>query len=316
MGNSGIGQTFLPPENVDLCTVKKYSKIIADNSEAICIMNQKSEILDCNLSFANYLGFNDLDTFKIAVFNFINICSDEQENTQKSIEDEVRRKIGECIGGGGCDFRWKLRNFDNVIIKSHVWFKPVRLKSGLMIQGLVRNIDISNTKVKSINKSLTTDTSLTSREIADWCIEEGVRITHSTIGYLAFVSKDQSKINLYGWSNSAMQNCSMINRPIIYDTVKTGLWGEALRQRKAVVTNDYVNATKYKKGHPKGHVKIIRHMNIPVFYNPDKGNVKKNRVVLIAGVGNKPKPYTKKDIVALEKLMNRMWKIFKQKFKI
>ncbi|KAJ6242360.1 hypothetical protein M0813_22498 [Anaeramoeba flamelloides] len=314
MGNSGIGQTFLPPENVDLCTLKKYSKIIRDNSEIICLINQQGDLIDCNESFAKYLKFEDVDTVKIAVYHFANICCEAQENTEKPLMNQIREKIGSAISGGGCDFDWKIKNFQNNTLPCHIWFKPVRLKGGVMIQVVIRNKVTNKEKIKSINTSLTTDESLTSREIADWCIEEGVRITNSTIGYLAFVSKDQSYIHLYGWSNSAMNECAMINRPVKYETAKTGLWGEAVRQRKAVITNDYKKKNKMKKGTPKGHVALSRHMNVPVFYDPKKGNVKKNYVVLIAGVANKSTNYTSGDIKNLTNLMNKMWVIFKKKY--
>jgi GAF domain-containing protein len=62
-----------------------------------------------------------------------------------------------------------------------------------------------------------------------------------------------------------------------------GLWGEAMRQRKPIITNDYTAPDPLKKGQPEGHVKILRHMNVPVL---DQG-----KIVVIAGVGNKDAPY-------------------------
>jgi len=44
------------------------------------------------------------------------------------------------------------------------------------------------------------------------------------------------------------------------------------------VTNDYSAASPWKKGYPKGHVVIKRHMNAPII---DDG-----KIVLVAGVAN------------------------------
>jgi GAF domain-containing protein/anti-anti-sigma regulatory factor len=141
----------------------------------------------------------------------------------------------------------------------------------------------------------------TMQELTDFALEEAVRLTRSTIGYLAFMSEDEKVLTMHSWSKSAMNECSMIDKPIVYPIEKTGLWGEAVRQRKPVTTNDYPAPNPLKKGHPEGHVKVTRHMNIPVFDG--------DRIVAVAGVGNKATDYTESDIRQLTLLMDGMWKI-------
>ena len=114
-----------------------------------------------------------------------------------------------------------------------------------------------------------TDASL--KEITDFCLEEVVRLTESKIGYLAFVNDDESVLTMYSWSKSAMQQCAIIDKPIVYPVVNTGLWGEAVRQRKPVITNDYAAANPWKKGFPAGHVSLTRHMNAPGVRRPSHG---------------------------------------------
>ena len=98
---------------------------------------------------------------------------------------------------------------------------------------------------------------------------------------------------MYAWSQAAMAECSMQEKPIIYKTEKTGLWGEAVRQRRPVITNDYAAPGPAKKGYPEGHPHIIRHMNVPVL---DEG-----RIVLVAGVANKQSDYTEDDVSELRR---------------
>ena len=124
---------------------------------------------------------------------------------------------------------------------------------------------------------LSTDSSL--KTITDFALEEAIRLTHSKIGYLAFTNKDESIISMYSWSRQAMKECGLADKPIDYVTADTGLWGEVVRQRKAIITNDYQAPNPLKKGYPEGHLKIIRNMNIPVF--------EKDHIVAVAGVGNK-----------------------------
>jgi PAS domain S-box-containing protein len=141
-------------------------------------------------------------------------------------------------------------------------------------------------------------------EITLFALEAGVEITDSKIGYLAFMNADESVLTMYAWSKSAMAECAVIDKPIEYPIEKTGLWGEAVRQRKPVITNDYAAPNPLKKGHPTGHVQVDRHMNIPVFDG--------EHIVAVAGVGNKIGEYDENDVRQLTLLMNSMWQLIKR----
>ncbi|MFA6331653.1 MAG: PAS domain S-box protein [Methanoregula sp.] len=143
------------------------------------------------------------------------------------------------------------------------------------------------------------------KDLLNYAVEGAGVVTSSPLGYLAFLSDDESELAMYAWSKSAMAECSMRQKPIVYKTEKTGLWGEAVRQRRPVITNDYEAPLPAKKGYPEGHPRIVRHMNVPVF---DEGHI-----VLVAGVANKPTGYTDQDIHELLLLMQGLWTIIKQK---
>jgi PAS domain S-box-containing protein len=142
-------------------------------------------------------------------------------------------------------------------------------------------------------------TKATLKEITDFALEEGVRLTKSQIGYLAFMSEDETVLTMQAWSKIAMEQCAIIDKPIDYPLETTGLWGEAVRQRRPIITNDYAAPNPYKKGYPKGHVEMRRHLNIPVFDG--------DRIVAVAGVGNKEEEYDESDVRQLTLLMNGMW---------
>jgi len=143
------------------------------------------------------------------------------------------------------------------------------------------------------------------RELLDFAIEGAGSVTESPLAYLAFLNEDESELAMYAWSDSATAECTMRDKPIIYKTARTGLWGEAVRQRRAVIINDYEAENPLKKGYPEGHPRIIRHMNVPVIDN--------GHIVLIAGVANKQTDYTEGDTVDLELLMQVLWSLIKQK---
>ncbi|MCK5165098.1 MAG: PAS domain S-box protein, partial [Desulfobacula sp.] len=69
---------------------------------------------------------------------------------------------------------------------------------------------------------------------------------------------------------------------------------------------DYENFdSPEKKGYPGGHVTILRHMNVPVFDG--------EKIVALAGVGNKSDNYNESDVRQLTLMMDGMWKIIQRK---
>ena len=147
-------------------------------------------------------------------------------------------------------------------------------------------------------------TGATLDELMDFALEEGIRICESKIGYMAFLNDDESVLTMRSWSKSAMAECEIVDKPLKYPVVTTGLWGEAVRQRKAIITNDYEAPNALKRGCPEGHVKILRHMNIPVIVG--------SKIVLVAGVGNKEEPYDDVDVQQLTLLMEGMWRLIER----
>jgi len=140
----------------------------------------------------------------------------------------------------------------------------------------------------------------------DAITREACSLAQSTLSYFAVMDENEKVLTMIGWSNSAMMNCSMIDKPIVYQLVDTGLWGDAVRERKPVITNDYPNLVKpTKKGYPAGHVNVKRHMNLPLIEN--------NRVVMVLGVGNKQQEYTFEDATLLEEFIRGVWPTLKAK---
>jgi signal transduction histidine kinase/ActR/RegA family two-component response regulator len=143
------------------------------------------------------------------------------------------------------------------------------------------------------------------QEVMDFTLEAGISLTGSKIGYLFFASEDEKILTVHSWSGSALEQCGIADKRLIYSVETTGLWGEAVRQRRPIVTNDYDAPNPLKKGYPEGHVRVLRHMNIPVFDG--------ERIVAVAGVANKAEPYDESDVRQLTLMMDAMWKLIQRK---
>ena len=116
-------------------------------------------------------------------------------------------------------------------------------------------------------------------------MSEALTKTKSMIAYVAAVHDNQFDVQMLAWSSGAMSGCQIEDKPIDYNIGKMGLWGDAMREKKVIVTNDYQTTTRPSKhGYPQGHVMIKRHMN-GVIMNGTK-------VIGIIGVANGFSDYT------------------------
>ncbi|MGV7928765.1 MAG: PAS domain S-box protein [Spirochaetota bacterium] len=141
--------------------------------------------------------------------------------------------------------------------------------------------------------------------LSHFAMESAVKLTGSGLGYIAFMNDDETILTMFAWSKTAMEECGISDKPIHYPVSATGLWGEAVRQRTAIITNDYMAPSPFKKGMPDGHVHVTRHMNVPIFDG--------DKIVIVAGVGNKPADYGNDDIRQLALLMSGLWTIIRRK---
>lgn len=139
--------------------------------------------------------------------------------------------------------------------------------------------------------------------VVDLLVEEALRLTGSTMGYFAIADEEKDELTMLGWSRSAMAACAMSDQPILYPIAATGIWGDCIRERRPVITNDYEACTRVtKKGYPEGHVPVKRHLNVPVTWG--------TRIVGILGVGNRAEPYTDDDAALLQAYANAAWPYF------
>ncbi|MES9993485.1 MAG: response regulator [Candidatus Thiodiazotropha sp.] len=144
----------------------------------------------------------------------------------------------------------------------------------------------------------------TQEEVFDFAFDAAVRLTRSKLGYLALMNEDETVMTMQLWSKEAMEECRVPGMPQLYPVENTGLWGEAVRQRRPIITNDYNAPNPWKKGTPEGHVKLVRHMNLPVIVD--------DRIVLVAGVGNKEQDYSETDVKQLSLVMEGMWRLIER----
>jgi PAS domain S-box-containing protein len=287
---------------------EKYRNILENMAEGYFEIDLEGNMTFCNDSTCsisgysqselvnmNYRQYTSPETAKILravynniyktgekgnLYNFELIRKDKQTRNIELSLNLMRNSAGEAIG-----FRCIARDIT----------ERKRAEDGLLL----------NAQRMQALLQLGQMTETTLKEVTDFALEQAVALTKSKIGYLAFLNTDESVLTMHSWSKTAMLECDIIEKPIHYPVGDTGLWGEAVRQRRHIITNDYSAPNPWKKGYPEGHVRVLRHMNVPIFDG--------SRIVIVAGVGNKDEEYIETDVQQLTLLMQGMWRMIDRK---
>jgi len=145
----------------------------------------------------------------------------------------------------------------------------------------------------------------TLHEFLTQSLDEIGAFVDSPIGFYHFVEPDHTTLSLQQWSTRTLQAfCRAAGKGTHYNIDQAGVWVDCLRQKKAVIHNDY-SSLPHKKGLPEGHAEVVRELVVPV--------IRKNKVVAILGVGNKPTDYTPRDVEIVSYLADVTWEIVKKK---
>ena len=143
------------------------------------------------------------------------------------------------------------------------------------------------------------------QELLDFALEEAITLTNSKIGYVYRYDETKEEFILNTWSKEVMKQCTIAEPQTIYHLDKTGIWGEAVRQARPIIVNDFQAPHPLKKGYPDGHAPLYKYMTVPVFSD--------DRIVGVVGVANKETDYDTFDVRQLTLLMDSVWKILERK---
>jgi diguanylate cyclase (GGDEF)-like protein len=141
----------------------------------------------------------------------------------------------------------------------------------------------------------------TIQDFLDFALDQSIQLTGSKIGYIYHYHEDRKEFVLNTWSKEVMAECAVANPLTCYELDKTGIWGEAVRQRRPIIVNDFQADHPLKKGYPQGHVQLLKFMTVPI--------LKGMRIVAVVGLANKGTDYNETDILQVSLLMEAVWKV-------
>ncbi len=144
---------------------------------------------------------------------------------------------------------------------------------------------------------------LSENDIISYSLEEAIRLTGSTIGWMGALSPDEKTLAMHCWSRGTKERCNIADRPHALRVDEASIWMEPILRGKPIILNDYANHRK--KCTPYGHIPIDRFLGIPVYDGP--------RIVAVAEVANKGSDYDHSDLRQLSLLMSGVWRVILRK---
>ncbi|HWQ66649.1 MAG TPA: PAS domain S-box protein [Methanospirillum sp.] len=277
--------------------------------EAILIFDQ-GFVVDCNQRCQPLIGRERYEIIGRGLEDF----SAPWQSGGKSAKAMALEHIQIAFSGNTEVFEWQIQRPDGTLVDTEINLTEITLHGKKILHAIIRDITTRkrDLEIRTLNElrleSMMSlygmrDSSL--KNIIDYALNRAVVITGSKYGYIAFVNDDESVMTIFSWSDAAMADCRVSEKPSQYMVSETGLWGETIRKRQAVITNDYSAISSLRKGVPEGHVPIRRHLGIPV-YDGD-------HIVMVTGVANKEEPYDDEDVRQLTLLMTGLWGIVRRK---
>ncbi len=257
-------------------------------------------------------------------FVFVNVNRAGQAVSRITLDEVINRRITECFPGveslgllealqrvyrTGAPEHLPMRSYEDNRIKQWVENYVFKLPSGLVV-ALYEDTTARRLAEEEIRMNEARLSSLVTilqhpftspQEFLDLALNEAIRLTGSTVGYISHYDEEQKRLILNSWSRDVLRECSILKPQTCYELDKTGLWGEAIRQRKAIILNDFQAPHPLKKGYPPGHAHLRSYMTIPVF--------RRERIVSVIGVANKETGYTATDVYHLTLLMDVVWRV-------
>ena len=137
------------------------------------------------------------------------------------------------------------------------------------------------------------------QEQLDFALHEALKLTESQYGYIYLYDENSREFTINSWTKGVMPDCDITEAQKKYQLEITGIWGDAVRQRKPVIINDFEAPNPLKKGYSEGHVQIRKFMTIPIFDN--------DHIVTVVGFANKESDYTDNDAEVMTILMSGVW---------
>lgn len=141
--------------------------------------------------------------------------------------------------------------------------------------------------------------------IESFALGEAIRLTGSMTGHICELNDDESVITIRTCSGEGASEC---RTAVEYGVADAGLWGESVRQKKPVISNDHWAANPSLVAFPQATEDVFRYLSVPL--------IVEGKVVMLVGVANKDMDYSEKEVLMLTLIMDGLWRVKEKKRRV
>ncbi|MBP7496874.1 MAG: PAS domain S-box protein [Bacteroidales bacterium] len=285
-------------------TEEKYRNIYENAIEGIYQSRPEGTYINVNPAFASILGYDspvDLISSITNIGKQLYAIPEDREKLKeilknkkvvKNFETQAKRKDGSIIWVSIDavlieDEHNKLSYFQGALIDINSRKKAEEdiLMNDERMQTL---LDILQYQYKS------------KQDFLNFALEEIINVTGSEIGYIFDYYDERKELVINTWSENVQKSYNIKDYPTVYKLEDTGILGEAVRQRKPIIINNFKAKHPLKKD-PESHSVIHNYITTPVFNG--------TQIVAVVGLANKKSDYTQTDVLQLSLIMDAVWKV-------
>ncbi len=136
-------------------------------------------------------------------------------------------------------------------------------------------------------------------ELLRKCLDEVEDITDSTVSFFHLVDEAEENLALKVWSARTLEHLHATETlPNHFSIAQEGTLIDCFHQRRPIIHNDHISP-EHTHTSPRGQAPIAREIIVPV--------VRKNKIVAVLGIGNKPTIYDKADIETIQHIAEIVW---------
>ena len=272
--------------------------VLQTSMDGFWLADLQGHLLDVNEAYCRLSGYSRSELLCMTINDIDAVES--REETNRHIEKVVR------LGYDRFESRQLRRDGGTFYVEVSVHYQPV---DGGRLVAFLRDItDRKSAEAQACRnearlQSIVNIMQYRSEGVQDFLdhsLHEAIKLTDSRVGYIYFYNEDRQDLVLNTWSGIDINQCRVKEQKTVYKLDKTGIWGEAVRQRRPLIINDFQAGHPLKKGYPEGHIHLTSFMTVPVFMN--------GRIVAVVGLGNKADGYDQTDVLQLSLLMETVWK--------
>ncbi len=238
------------------------------------------------------------------------LCSMKVYDLNTLSPDEIRNELESAKECKKQYFEFRHRTADGSIRDVEVFSSRIETNGKVYLHSIVHDVTVrkqyevmmrlNEARLESLLR-ISQYKAHNNNELLDYALNEAIMLTESKIGYIYYYNEVTKEFTLNTWSKNVMKECNVPEIQAACSLPETGLWGEAVRQRKPIVINDFNTPDPLMRGLPHEHAPLKKFLTIPVFGGP--------QIVAVIGVANKEKDYNDSDVRQLSIMMDVVWKM-------